>query len=88
MIALTCGTYNIAQMNLLTKQIQTIENIFLVAKGKWGKGKGRHLEFGVSRCELLYIEWINSKILLDESSGLYERFGEKKPLSAVFRLDT
>ena len=27
-------------------------------------GGGKDWEFGISRCELLYIEWINNKILL------------------------
>ena len=35
----------------------------MVAKGK-GVGGGMEWEFGVSRCELLYIEWINNRVLL------------------------
>ena len=27
-------------------------------------GIGKELEFGISRCELLYTEWINNKVLL------------------------
>ena len=34
----------------------------MVAKGE-GLGEGMECEFGVSRCKLLYIEWINSKVL-------------------------
>ena len=39
------------------------ENRLVVAKGEgvWG---GMEWEFGVSRCKLLYREWINSKVLL------------------------
>ena len=29
-----------------------------------GNGRGLDWEFGVNRCKLLYIEWINSKVLL------------------------
>ena len=36
----------------------------MVAKGEGGGG-GVEWEAGVSRCELLYIGWVNSKVLLD-----------------------
>ena len=39
-----------------------IENTFVVAKGE-GVGGGMEWEVGVSRCKLLYTEWIN-KVLL------------------------
>ena len=29
-----------------------------------GSGGGMDWEFGISRCKLLYIEWINNKVLL------------------------
>ena len=32
-------------------------------RGTEGRG-GMDLKFGVSRCKLLYIEWINNKVLL------------------------
>ena len=35
----------------------------MVAKRE-GVGGGRDREFGISRCKLLYIEWINNKVLL------------------------
>ena len=35
----------------------------MVAKGE-GVGGGKDWEFGVSRCELLYIGWISKKVLL------------------------
>ena len=35
----------------------------MVAKGE-GVGGGREWEVGVSRCKLLYIGWINNKVLL------------------------
>ena len=49
------------QMNLYTKQ--DIENRLVVAKGK-GVGGRMEWEVGVSRCKLLYIGWINNKVLL------------------------
>ena len=41
----------------------------MVAKGERGGG-GMDWEFAVSRCKLLYIGWINSKVLL-YSTGNY-----------------
>ena len=35
----------------------------MVAKGKGGGG-GMEWEFEVSRCKLVYVEWINNKVLL------------------------
>ena len=35
----------------------------MVAKGEGGGG-GMDWEFGVSRCKLVYIGWINNKVLL------------------------
>ena len=40
-----------------------IENRLMVAKGR-GAGEGMEWEAGVSRCKLVYIEWINNKVLL------------------------
>ena len=40
-----------------------IENRLVVAKGEGVEG-GMKWEVGVSRCKLLYIEWINNKVLL------------------------
>ena len=37
-------------------------NRLVVAKGE-GVGGGMDWDFGVSRCKLVYIEWINSKVL-------------------------
>ena len=35
----------------------------MVAKGAGGK-RGINREFGTNRCKLVYIEWINTKVLL------------------------
>ena len=40
-----------------------IENRLVVAKGDM-VGGGMECEVGVSRCKLLYTEWINNKVLL------------------------
>ena len=40
-----------------------IENRLVVAKGE-GVGGRTEWEVRISRCKLLYIEWINSKVLL------------------------
>ena len=54
-----------AQMNLSTKQKQSydIEISFVVAKGK-GVRRWMEWEVGVSRCKLLHLEGINTKIIL------------------------
>ena len=45
-----------------------IENRLVVAKQE-GVGGGMEWEVGVSRCKLLYIEWINNKVLLYSSEN-------------------
>ena len=62
MISLTCGIFSTKiQMNLFTKQKQTdMENRLVVAKEEGGGGERMDWEFGISRCKLLYIEWINN----------------------------
>ena len=35
----------------------------MVAKGEVGGG-GKNWEFGIRRCKLLHVEWINNKVLL------------------------
>ena len=45
------------------------ENRLVVAKGEGG-GRGQEWEFGISRCKLVYIEWINNKVL-PYSTGNY-----------------
>ena len=45
------------------KQIIGTESRLVVAKGGGG-GSGIDWEFGVSRCNLLHLEWISNEILL------------------------
>ena len=63
------------QMNLSAKQKHTdIENTLVVAKGKGeGGGGGKGWEFGISRCKLFYIGWINNKVPLN-STGNYIQY--------------
>ena len=73
-ISLICGIKNVTQMNLCTKQKQTQT----WRTGLWlprGRGCGGRLdrEFGVSRCKLLHMEWINNKVLL-YSTGNYIQY--------------
>ena len=52
------------RMNLSRKRKQThVKDRFVVAEGGGGGG-GVDWEFRVSRCRLLYIEWINSEVPL------------------------
>ena len=57
---------NMAQMNLSTKQknSQTQRTDLWLPSGKGKEGSGMDWKFGVSRCKLLHLEWINSKVLL------------------------
>ena len=52
-------------MNLSTKQKQTHRHREQTG-GCQGEGAGGRMdwEFGVSRCKLLHLEWINNKVLL------------------------
>ena len=47
-------------MKLSMKEIHT-ENRLVVAKGE-GEQRRTEWEFGVSRCKLLYTEWINNNV--------------------------
>ena len=52
-------------MNLSTRQKQTHRHradFYLVGGSRGGKGMDR--EFGISTCKLLYLEWINTKVLI------------------------
>ena len=43
----------------------------MVAKGEEGGG-GKHWEFGISRCKLVYIGWISNKVLLCSAGNYIE----------------
>ena len=38
-----------------------------------GRGRGLDWEFGINRCKLVYIEWINNRVLL-YSTGNYTQY--------------
>ena len=40
-----------------------MENRLVVGKGE-GRGSGMNREFGVSRCKLLYLQWVDNRVLL------------------------
>ena len=48
------------------------KNRFMLAKGKRGR-REMNWEFGISRCKLLHIEWINNTVLL-QSPGSYSQY--------------
>ena len=58
------------QMNISMKQKQTHRH----REQTCGcQGGGKDWEFGISRCKLLYIEWMNNKVLL-YSKGNYIQY--------------
>ena len=48
----------------------------MVTKGE-GSGRGLNWEFEISRCKLIYIEWIKNKVLLG-STGNYIQYPVRK----------
>lgn len=57
--------------------LQTHRARFVIAKGE-GRLERRGWEFGISTCKLLYIEWVNSKVLL-YGTGNYIQYSMIKP---------
>jgi len=54
-------------MNLsMQHRLTDMQNRLVVAKAG-----GMDREFGVSRCKLLHIEWINSKLLLNYQGTIF-----------------
>ena len=68
---LTCGNQKMEQMYLSTEQKQTQghRKQTCVCQGE-RTGSGMDWKFGVSRCKLLNLDWINNEILL-YSAGNY-----------------
>ena len=60
------------QMNLYTKQTHGHREQTCGSQGGGG-WRGMDWEFGVSRCKLLYTEWINNQVLL-YSTGNYIQY--------------
>ena len=60
-------------MNLSTKQTRTHGHGEQTCGCQGGEGRsGMDWEFGVSRCKLLYLEWISNEVLL-YSTGNYSQ---------------
>ena len=61
-------------MNISIKQNQTHRHREQTCGCQEGRvGGGEDWEFGISRCKLLYIDWINNKVLL-YSTGNYSQY--------------
>ena len=58
-------------------KLTDIENRSVVAKGEEGEGR-KDWAFGISRCKLLYLGWINNKVLLS-STGNYIHYAVMSP---------
>ena len=67
---------NMTQMNLSMKQKQTqqIKKADLWLSKREGSGVGIDWRSGTRRCKLLYIEWINSKVLLYSTESYIQHF--------------
>ena len=63
MISLTCGIQNRTRMNFSMKQKQ-IHHHREQTYGCSEEEGGKDWKFGTSRSKLLYIKWINNKVLL------------------------
>ena len=63
------------QMNVSTKLKQTHRHREQTCgcQGRSGSGGVKDWEFGISRCKLLYREWINNTVLL-HSTGNYIQY--------------
>ena len=62
------------QMNLSTKQKETHRHREQpYCQGGGGRGEGMDWDLGISRCKVVYIGWINSKVLL-YSTGNYIQY--------------
>jgi len=61
-------------MSLSTKHEQTHTHKEQTSGGQGGGGRKRNgLEFGIGRCKLLHLEWINNKVLM-YSTGIYIQY--------------
>ena len=67
MIPLTCGIYGTNEPICDTDSQAQTTDLWLPS---WVGGGGGWIEFGISICKLLHIEWINNKALL-YSTGNY-----------------
>ena len=75
-MSLICGFYNMAQINLSTKQRQTHRHWGQTCgcQGEGG-GSGMEWELGVSIYKLLHLEWINNEVLLYSTENYTHSLG-------------
>ena len=77
LVIITESGFAIKNQNTWFCRLTDIENRLVVAKGEAGQGRrgrgGKEWEFGISRGKLLYIGWINNKVLL-YSTGNYIQY--------------
>ena len=65
-----------AQMNLSIEQKQTHRHGEQTCGCQGGgEGSGMDRESGLSRCQLLHLEWINNKVLLYSTGNYIQSFG-------------
>ena len=66
---------DLAQMNLSIKQKQTHRHREEACgcQGGFRGGRGMDWDFGIGRCEVLHLEWINNKVLI-YSTGNYIQY--------------
>ena len=57
---------------IIKEELTNLENEIMVTRGEGRWGGGINWEFGIDRCKLLYIGWINKKVLL-YSTGNYSQ---------------
>ena len=50
----------------------------MVAKGE-GSGEGMDWELGISRCKLVYIAWMNTKVLIYSTASLIAQLVKNLP---------
>ena len=70
MISLICNIWSFTQIHLWNRNSLTDTENRLVVTKEDGNSRGMDWEFGLSWCELLYMEQINSMVLMF-SSGIY-----------------
>ena len=64
--------YDTSELIYETDRNTDIENRLWLPRGRRAR-KGRSGSFGLSRCKLVYIEWMNNKVLL-HSTGNYIQY--------------
>ena len=65
-----------AQVNLPTEQKQTHRHREQTFGCQWEAGEGgRDWEFGLSRCQLLHLEWGSSEVLLYSTGNYIQSLG-------------